>query len=81
MNDDLSPYRWQDHVVSPQRAAANLMATALIVLALGGGALFTVACMSDPPAPPVAHIATERTPPLSQLAKRPAGARSPQDLM
>jgi hypothetical protein len=81
MNDDRSPYRWQDHVVSPQRAATNLMATVLIVLALSAGALFTVACTADPPPPTVAHIATERTPPLSQLAKRPARARSPQDLM
>ena len=33
MNDDRISYHWQDHVISPQRAAANLMATALVVLA------------------------------------------------
>jgi hypothetical protein len=85
LNDDPNPYRWpyrwQDHVITPGRAAANLMAT-LVVLAVGAG--LTLACTgaSDPPRPPAAHaVATERTPSLSQLAKRPALPRTAPDLL
>jgi hypothetical protein len=57
------------------------MAT-LVVLA--AGAALTLACTgaSDPPRPPAAHaVATERTPSLSQLAKRPALPRTAPDLL
>ena len=69
-----APYRWQDHVISPRRAAANLMATAAVVLTFGGALAF--ACVrgptADPPDPQVARAAvSERTPPLCQLVKRP----------
>ena len=72
---DPAPYRWQDHVISPRRAAGNLMATAAVVLVFGGALAF--ACVrgptADPTDPPsVAHAAvTESTPPLCQLVKRP----------
>lgn len=81
LNDDRTPYRWQDHVITPGRAATNLMAT-LVVLVVG--AALTLACTgaTDPPHPPPAHVAvSERTPPLSQLAKRPALPRTAPDLL
>ncbi len=82
MNDARISYRWQDHVITPQRAAANLMATALVVLAVGAGVLFAVVGAAVPPPPPTAHVAvTERTPPLSQLAKRPAKLHTTRDLL
>lgn len=81
MNDHPIPYRWQDHVITPQRTAANLMATVLIVLVLSAVGLFKAVCAVDPPSP-IAHVAiSECTPPLSQLAKRPARHHSTQDLM
>lgn len=82
MNDDRSPYRWQDRVVTPQRAESNLIATALIVLVLGAAVLFAVVGAADPrPPPPPAgvHVTTEQTPPLSQLVKRPAGLHRARD--
>ncbi len=68
------PYSWQDHVVTPQRAAANLVATALIVLLVGAAVMFAVVCSTKPA--PGAQVATERTPPLVQLAKRPTWPRA-----
>jgi hypothetical protein len=68
MNADRDRYRWQDHVITPQRATADLMATALIVLLVGAATMFVC---STTTAAPDAHAATERTPPLAQLAKRP----------
>ncbi|MBN9087566.1 MAG: hypothetical protein J0J01_11710 [Reyranella sp.] len=69
-----APYRWQDHVISPRRAAESLVATAAVALVFGGALAF--ACVSgpiaDPPDPPVTHAAvSERTPSLCQLVKRP----------
>ncbi|MBN9087981.1 MAG: hypothetical protein J0J01_13810 [Reyranella sp.] len=84
MNDGRIPYRWQDHVVTPQRAASNLMATALIVLVLGAAVLFAVVGAADPPPPPPpagVHVATERTPPRLQLAKLPARPHPTRDWM
>ena len=69
-----APYRWQDHVISPRRAAANLMATAAVVLTFGSALAFAWISgpTADPPGPSVAHAAvSERTPPLCQLVKRP----------
>jgi hypothetical protein len=72
-----NPYRWQDHVVTPRRAAASLMATLLVVLVVGAAVM-----LAHPPRAPAAHaVATERTPPLSQLAKRPALPRVTGGLM
>jgi hypothetical protein len=70
---DPAPYRWQDHVITPRRAAANLMATAALLLAFGSALAFaSVHGTADPPDRPVAHAATsEGTPPLCQLVKRP----------
>jgi hypothetical protein len=59
-------------VITPRRAAANLMATAALILAFGSALAF--ACVhgpTTPPGPPVAHAASEDTPPLCQLVKRP----------
>jgi hypothetical protein len=68
-----APYRWQDHVITPRRAAADLMATAAVFLTFG--AALTFACVhgpADPPDPPMARAAvSEHTPPLCQLVKRP----------
>jgi len=70
-----TPYRWQDHVITPRRAAANLMVTAAVFLAFGSA--LTFACVrgtATQPDPPVAHaVVSERTPPLCQLVRR-AGA-------
>jgi hypothetical protein len=68
MNDQRTSYRWQDHVVTPRRAALNLLATAVIV-ALVGAAGFA----GHDPAP-AAHvrIATEQASSLAQSVKRPA---------
>jgi hypothetical protein len=71
---DPAPYRWQDHVISPRRAAANLMATAAVVLVFGGALAFAYVRgpTADPPDPQVAHAAgSESTPPLCRLVKRP----------
>jgi hypothetical protein len=67
---DPPSYRWQDHVIAPQHGAANLAATALIVLLVGAAVMFSVVGSTPPPAP-AALVATDRTPPLVQLAKRP----------
>jgi hypothetical protein len=60
-------YRWQDHVITPRRAAANLLATLAIAVAVSAAVL-----LAGPPHPATAHaVAAEYTPPLSQLAKPP----------
>jgi hypothetical protein len=80
MNDARISYRWQDHVITPQRTAANLMVTALVVLAVGAGVLFAGSGGAAPPRPLTAHaVGTERTPPLSELARRPAPPHTTQD--
>lgn len=70
---DPAPYRWQDHVITPHRARASLLATAAVALAFG--AALTFACVrgaADPPAPATAHAAvSEHKPPLCQLVRRP----------
>ena len=75
MLNEPRPYRWQDHTIPPHRTAASLMATALVVLAVGaaGSLLASGPGAADPPSPPAAkHAAvSERTPPLCQLARRP----------
>src|ERR1700759_1106922 len=71
-------YRWQDHVIAPQQGTASLAATAVIVLRVGAAVMSSVVDSTPPTAPaahPAAHVATERTPPLVQLAKRPMRTR------
>jgi hypothetical protein len=69
---DPNPYRWQDHVVTPRRAAGSLMATVLVVLVVGAAAI-----LAGPPNAPAAHaVAAEYTLPHSQLAKQPARPRT-----
>ena len=69
MNDERSSYRWQDHVMAPQRTALNLLATVLIVAVVGTASV--VAGHHDPA--PVTHtrIATEQASSLAQSVKRP----------
>jgi len=78
---DPDPYRWQDHVVTPRRAAANLIAT-LVILAVG--ATLTLACTGNPtPTPPViAHIAAAKhAQPLATLVRRTPQARATPGLL
>ena len=80
MNDTRISYRWQDHVITPQRTAANFVVTALVVLAVGAGVLFAGSGAAAPPRPPTAHaVDAERTPPLPELARRPALPHTPPD--
>jgi hypothetical protein len=72
LNHDQTPYRWQDYVISPRRGAANLAATALIVLA---AAAIGWLGPRRPATTPHVAIASEWTPPLAQIAKRPATHR------
>jgi hypothetical protein len=74
MNDPQSSYRWQDHVISPKRAALNLLATALIVAAVTAAGLH--GGRSDPAAATNVATATERTPSLAHLVKRNAAPHS-----
>ena len=67
LNDDPTPYRWQDHVIAPRRATLNLMATALIVAGVGAAALLGG---RGPDTTAHVAIATEQTPPLAQSVKR-----------
>jgi hypothetical protein len=68
LNDRPTPYQWQDHVIPPRRAALDLIATALIVAVVATAAL---AAGHGPDTPPHVAAATEQTPPLSHLVKRP----------
>jgi hypothetical protein len=68
---DPDPYRWQDHVVTPRRAAAGLLATALVILFVGAAAI--LAGPSPDQAAPAA--VTERAPPSPQQAKGPVRPR------
>jgi hypothetical protein len=74
---DPNPYRWQDHVVTPRRAAVSLMATVLIVLLVGAAAM-----LAGPSRAPVAHaVAAGDTPSPSQLARQPAPRRATGSLL
>jgi hypothetical protein len=72
MQDDLNPYRWQDHVITPQLSAANLVASALIMIVIGGAAVFAGPDPTGTALPsagaPVAR-ATEREPCLALIAR------------
>jgi hypothetical protein len=72
MNDDLTPYRWQDHVITPQHGRASLIATALVMIVVGSGVVLAGPQRSDGSGDgrgtPVAQ-ATEREPCLAFLAK------------
>jgi hypothetical protein len=79
LNAEPLSYRWQDHVIAPHHGAASLAATALIVLLVGAAVMFSVVDSTPPTAPaahPAAHVSTEQTPPLVQLAKRPIRPRA-----
>jgi hypothetical protein len=76
LNAEPLSYRWQDHVIAPQHGAASLAATALIVLLVGAAVMFSVVDSTPPEADPAAHVSTEQTPPLVQLAKRPIRPRA-----
>jgi hypothetical protein len=67
LHHDRTPYRWQDHMVTPRRATLNLIATALIVALVGTAGLFGG---RSPDTPTHVAIATERPPSLAQLVKR-----------
>jgi hypothetical protein len=69
LKDDHPPYRWQDRVITAQRAAANLAATALIMLAIAIAGLLG---SRTPATTPGIAVASERTPSLAEIAKRPA---------
>jgi hypothetical protein len=75
MNDRDLSYRWQDHVITPKRAALNLLATALIVAIVSAAGL---RAGRDPDPSPATNVAatTERTPSLAHLAKRPVSTHS-----
>jgi hypothetical protein len=69
------PYRWQDHVVTPRRAAASLMATLFVVLVVGAAA-----ALAYSPRGPAAHaVAAARMPSLSQQARQPAPPHGTED--
>jgi hypothetical protein len=70
MNDDLTPYRWQDYVITPQRSAANLLATVLVMILVGGAVV--LGAPDDPARAPSGTIAqaTEREPCLALIARR-----------
>ena len=69
---DPNPYRWQDHVVTPGRAAAGLVATVLVVLIVGAAAILAY----SPPGPAAHAVAARRMPSLSQQARQPALPRA-----
>jgi hypothetical protein len=69
------PYRWQDHVVTPRRAAVSLMATVLVVLVVG-----VASTLAYSPREPAAHaVAAPHTPSLPQQAGRPALSHDTED--
>ena len=67
LTDTPPPYRWQDRVIPPRRAARNLKATALIVAILVIAAVLLGG--HDSSSPPRAALATEQTPSLAHLVK------------
>lgn len=74
MKDDLTPYRWQDYVITPQRSAANLVASAVVMIIVGGAVVFGGADPMQTPSGPVAAVATpptEREPCLALIARPP----------
>ena len=76
---DLDPYRrsyrWQDHVVTPRRAAASLLATVLVILVVGAAAMLAYS-----PRGPAAHaVAAERMPSLPQQATQPDPPHDTED--
>jgi hypothetical protein len=78
LNDQRSSYRWQDHVITPKRAALNLLATTLIVAVLGIAGLGA----GHDPTPVAVHahlqapIATEQAASLAEIVKRSPHLRS-----
>ena len=69
LNDQRTSYRWQDHVIAPQRTALNLLATVLIVAVVAAAGF---AGGHDPAPAAHARIATEQASSLTQIVKRPA---------
>jgi hypothetical protein len=67
LTDNPPPYRWQDRVIPPRRAARNLKATALIVAVLVVAAVLSGGHASSSPTD--AARATEQTPSLAHLVK------------
>jgi hypothetical protein len=67
MLDHHTSYRWQDHVITPRRAALNLIATAMIVATVGVAGVIDA---RSPDAATSVAVATERTPTLAQSVKR-----------
>jgi hypothetical protein len=67
LTDTPPPYRWQDRVIPPRRAARNLKATALIVAVLVIAAVLLDGHASSSPTHAVR--ATEQTPSLARLVK------------
>jgi hypothetical protein len=64
LHHDRTPYRWQDHVITPRHTLANLVASALVLAVMGGAAL-----AEHHPPPAIAAQATQSAP--TQTAKRP----------
>ena len=67
LTHDRTPYRWQDHVVTPRRATLNLIATALIVAVAGSAALLGG---RGPDIVTSVAAATDRPSSLAQIVKR-----------
>ena len=76
LHHDRTPYRWQDHVITPQRALTNLLVSALVLGVIGGASL---ADHSLPTRPVMTAQATEWTPPLAQTVKHPSLRRCAAD--
>jgi hypothetical protein len=72
MHDHRLPYRWQDHVITPRRAAMNLVASALMVATIGAAILHARHDHKNPAQLAAVPFRTEYTPSLAHLAKRPA---------
>jgi len=73
MKDDLNPYRWQDHVITPQLSAANLVASALIAIVVGSAVVFAGPGPTGTPSTVGAQVAqaTEREPCLALIGRTP----------
>jgi hypothetical protein len=78
-NQPLDPYRWQDHVIPPWRAAPSLVASALTVLAVAAAVFFAGPDPTAARPAGAAHISVERTPSLAQSAKRRVTPRRTED--